>query len=412
MKVETEFERRLREILTEYPDIDPARAALALKGQPEATNEQIAQLSKVSPKEAERGAPKPSKPTSPTSTGPNSPGWKAARKVAEWLQERDPGSPVGQKYLQQMPQKQEEASPPTVRLVNEKTGLVVYPKLEKDEQGNWQISNLDEVRALLGTQKEPAKKISPKLRQMLKENLLLKETLSLAKEAQGWATMAESAFLVLSRKWYADVQEVDKNTALPRAVDILALSCLILAVEWGHKFTEVPRHQMETNREAAAANRNPPWYDSLPWELCQVPFMMVAPSETIEVGRLTGNLDHHDSSIRCWMMEIGWMARSWMAAPEAMPLLLKNLADTLGGPFKAAGLAAALVSTADEFWTLARDFKHHDDSFAEQYARRLKLLEEHGIFDIQASFWKLEAQCRKAIADAVLGLRLVPPGRQ
>ncbi|MCX5891213.1 MAG: hypothetical protein NTY36_17450 [Deltaproteobacteria bacterium] len=44
--METEFERHLREILTEYPDIDPARAALALKGQPEATNEQIAQLSK------------------------------------------------------------------------------------------------------------------------------------------------------------------------------------------------------------------------------------------------------------------------------------------------------------------------------------------------------------------------------
>ncbi len=53
MKIDTEFERRLREILTEYPEIDPRWAALALKGQPEATNEQIAhlitQLSKFSP---------------------------------------------------------------------------------------------------------------------------------------------------------------------------------------------------------------------------------------------------------------------------------------------------------------------------------------------------------------------------
>jgi len=108
------------------------------------------------------------------------------------------------------------------------------------------------------------------------------------------------------------------------------------------------------------------------------------------------------------MMEIGWIARSWLSTPEAIPLLLKNLADTLGGPFNAAGLAAAIVSTEEEFWTLARDFKY--DRFAEQYAHRLKLLEEHGIFDIQAFFWKLEAQCRKVIGDAVLGLRLVPPG--
>lgn len=219
--------------------------------------------------------------------------------------------------------------------------------------------------------------------------------------------VAERAFLVLARKWQDDVQAVDKNTALPRAIDQIALSCLLLAVEWGDKFTDVARHQMETNREMAAVRREPSWYDLLPWELCQASFM-VTPPETVAVERLTVNLDHHSGSIRCWMMEIGWIARSWLAAPEAIPLLLKNLADTLGGPFKAAGLAVALVSTPDEFWTSARDFKHHDDRFSEQYARRLKLLEDHGILDIQMSFWHLEVQCHKVIEDAVLGLKLVP----
>jgi hypothetical protein len=219
--------------------------------------------------------------------------------------------------------------------------------------------------------------------------------------------VAERAFLVLARKWNVDVQAADRDTSLPREVDILALSCLLLAVEWGDKFTDVARQQMESNRGAAAARGYQSWYDRLPWELCQAS-MMVTPSESVAVKKLTVNLDNHHSSIRCWMMEIGWITRSWLAAPEAIPLLLKNLSDTLGGPFKAAGLAVALVSTPDEFWTLARDFKHHDDRFAEQYAHRLKLLEEHGIFDIQASFWKLEAECRKAIADAVLGLKLVP----
>jgi len=77
-------------------------------------------------------------------------------------------------------------------------------------------------------------------------------------------TVAERAFLVLARKWNVDVQAGDRNISLPREVDILALSCLLLAVEWGDKFTDVARHQMESNRGAAAARREPSWYDQLP----------------------------------------------------------------------------------------------------------------------------------------------------
>jgi len=49
--------------------------------------------------------------------------------------------------------------------------------------------------------------------------------------------------------------------------------------------------------------------------------------------------------------------------------------------------------------------------FEEQYRDRLKLLKEHGILEAQAPFWALEAQCRKVIGDAILGERLVLPGR-
>ena len=34
-----------------------------------------------------------------------------------------------------------EPPPPRVRLVNPTSGLVVYPKLEKDADGKWQISS-------------------------------------------------------------------------------------------------------------------------------------------------------------------------------------------------------------------------------------------------------------------------------
>ena len=263
MKVENEFEWRLLEILAEYPDIDPEQAALAFKGQPEATNEQIAaiaDLCKFRPEEAYRGPQKP----------------------------------------------------------------------------------------------------SPYLRQLLKERLRLKKLLAEAKEAQGiiverrtpaqkplfpnLPNIAEYAFLALARRWYADVQE---NTYIFRSADILALSCLLLSVEWGHKFTDVARERMETNRKAAAAHGDAVYNlnkaveqgdiatiikahggfssraenlknftpeerrklfpfmrkgahgpDALLWELCQVPFLMVSPPETVAVEKLTVNLDHHNSFIR------------------------------------------------------------------------------------------------------------------
>ncbi|MHB8066397.1 MAG: hypothetical protein ACYDIC_00705 [Desulfobaccales bacterium] len=218
-------------------------------------------------------------------------------------------------------------------------------------------------------------------------------------------TIAEYAFLTLARRWYVDVEE---NPYIFRSADILALSCLLLAVEWGSEFTDVAREQMETNRKAAAAHNDASWYEQLPWELCQVPFMMVSPPETVAVKKLTVNLDHHNSSIRYWMMEVGWIARPWLAPSDAIPLLLKNLADTLHGPFEAAGLAVALTGS-DKFWTLAHDFNPSDPRFAKQYADRLKIVKEEGFLLTEASFLDTEGYCRKLIGDVVLGLRLVPP---
>lgn len=216
-------------------------------------------------------------------------------------------------------------------------------------------------------------------------------------------TVAERAFLALAREWQAEVERSPKDSALPRAVDVRALSCLLLAVEWGADFTSVARDQMETNRLAAEGRREMSWMDQLSWNLC-LASSLVSPSQCSAMQELTANLDHHNSSIRCWMMEIGWFAVPWLNPVEAAVRLLKNLADTLAGPFMAAGLAARFFDNADGFLGFARHFKP-PDSFAEQYRNRLKYVEEHGIREIQAPFWETEAICRKAIEQAGLGFR-------
>lgn len=92
-----------------------------------------------------------------------------------------------------------------------------------------------------------------------------------------------------------------------------------------------------------------------------------------------------------------------------LPILLKNLANTLGGPFLAAGLAAEVVENHDEFLRVARGFAP-PDGFGAQYEDRLETIEEFGIVTIQAPFWKLEAECRHRFDEAALGLRLISPG--
>jgi len=221
--------------------------------------------------------------------------------------------------------------------------------------------------------------------------------------------VAERTFLVLAREWQAEYEAQPAPKRLTNHMGDLALACLILSVDWGNEFTDVARKQMEINRLTAVAHDHPSWMNELPWELCQSSFL-VSPPQSDAVQKLTVNLDHHNSSIRCWMMEIGWFVVPWLNPAEATTRLLKNLADTLRGQFKAAGLAARLFDKEDDFLAFARSFTP-PDSFEEQYQNRLKRMEEFGIQTVQAPFWETEAICRKEIERAGLGFRIRKVGK-
>ncbi len=168
--------------------------------------------------------------------------------------------------------------------------------------------------------------------------------------------LAERAFLVLAGNWRERMQVVSGHMH-PRDADTLALSCLTLAVEWGSDFTVQAERQIEANTELleGCEGRGVAWLERLVWDLC-LTSNLPAPSESEAVERLTDNLDYHNSSIRHWMMELGWTAHRWLAAEESTAPLLKNLADTLGSALMAAGLAAKLARSDEEFWARAERF--------------------------------------------------------
>ena len=216
-------------------------------------------------------------------------------------------------------------------------------------------------------------------------------------------TIAERAFIQLSRAWLVAAKKTPNDNALPRDADLNALSCILLSVEWGKTFTEVSRCQIEINRTAAENRRHPSWADELPWRLCyDARLSLTGPSAPVK--DLTVNLDHHNSSIRCWMMEIAWVAFPLLNSMAALEKLFKNIADTLGGVDLAIGLAAKFFDNADDFMVAAQAFKPTD--FEDQYQDRLKIIKANGVQSFQSSLWKTEACCRKNIQEAIFGFRM------
>ena len=216
-------------------------------------------------------------------------------------------------------------------------------------------------------------------------------------------TIAERAFIHLSRAWLIVAKKTPNDEALPRDADIMSLSCILLSVERGKTFTEVARNQMEENRVAAENRRKPSWADELPWKLCSNT-NLVNPKASEAFYQLHANLDHHNSSIRGWMMEMAWVSFPFLNSEYALGKLFKNIADTLGGVDIAVGLASRFFSKPDDFMAAAQAFKPTD--FEDQYQDRLKIIKENGVQSFQASLWKTETCCRKLIEETVMGLRM------
>ena len=84
-----------------------------------------------------------------------------------------------------------------------------------------------------------------------------------------------------------------------------------------------------------------------------------------------------------------------------------NVATKLSGQISAIGLAAATYSDEAFFWRIADEFYDPPPEFEEQYRERLVRVRGIGVLQMQAPFWKLEAECRTIIEKAVLGESLV-----
>lgn len=117
---------------------------------------------------------------------------------------------------------------------------------------------------------------------------------------------AGDVFLKLAAEWSAEVGKTPRGNALPRAADLRALACLMLATRRGLCFGPETMEIMEANRQAVVGWNVMSWADQLPWNLCMSFYRQPNPPASTAMA-LTDHLSHPDSSIRGWMMDIGWV---------------------------------------------------------------------------------------------------------
>lgn len=222
--------------------------------------------------------------------------------------------------------------------------------------------------------------------------------------AENKLLLAERIFLRISQKWARDFGEVPSNHAPPRIVDEMALSCLLLAVEWGNRFSEAASMQMELNAEFTSKEYFW-WLDNLLWTLT-LSSLTPNPSESIAIERLSTNLDHRDSSIRGFMMEMGWIVRRWLSRESVIPRLLKNVSDTLGHVDIALGLAYSFFDGEEDFEQAVQIYEPESIFFTDQFADRIGFYRDKGFERTQWSLLKLELRLRRIIEENILNVQI------
>lgn len=117
-----------------------------------------------------------------------------------------------------------------------------------------------------------------------------------------------------------------------------------------------------------------PQYDCLPWQLCFGSLYGFDYAEgTFEY--LIGNFTHESSSVREYVMKLGWIVKSDLNIDDCAQPLLRNVANTLGGWDMAAGLCSKLFDNDDMFLEYAKKMTDFG-TFQDQYDSRLESIEE------------------------------------
>lgn len=216
-------------------------------------------------------------------------------------------------------------------------------------------------------------------------------------QVNGVANVAQGTLEELASAYVRVCLNHKAKTPLPMEADELSYACLLLCVEHVDALAptalDVLAKCLKTAREAGHRE----WMDTLPWR-CAVECFGLSGMRATNI--LCANLAHHSSEVRLFLFEIAWFYRPRLNPRWIEPKLLKNMADTLGGWHRSAGLCASMQESPEAFLALAEEYDAGD--FADQFRMRLDYLKEDHVPNTEIYFYCLETSVRKRIIDAAI----------
>lgn len=219
-----------------------------------------------------------------------------------------------------------------------------------------------------------------------------------AEGVQAYQHPVEAGFLDLAGEWRASAVGAGNDRALPLEADRAGMACLLIAKERSALLGSAAKKAMRDNLEQRARTSFQTC-DGLVWGLC-LACCDDDPGGSGAFLSLSLLMGHPNSNMRMWGMQLGWMVRD-LLPPSSVPVLLRNVADTLGGVSQALGLAVACFRSEAEFLKAADAFEP-PKGFEEQYAHRLSEARKLGPECCQVDFLIEELRVRKLLENRCL----------
>ena len=189
-----------------------------------------------------------------------------------------------------------------------------------------------------------------------------------------------------------------KGRMIPVEADLKSLACVLLCEEYRQYLRPKAYEVVTTCRDVSLQIGVLEWLDSLVWDCCRE--RLEDSWEGCGAENLLNNLAHHSSNIRSYLFDLAWLLRRRLPRESAAPLLLRNVADTIGHWALSLGLCASLFEDEEQFYAFAE--KGRFGSFQDQFEGRIKDARKYDLTEIQAPFYMFEIEVRKRIEEVAL----------
>jgi hypothetical protein len=217
-------------------------------------------------------------------------------------------------------------------------------------------------------------------------------------------SQAERIFISLAEHWWQGISSTLGNESLflNDEIEKTQLACLLLAKKYGSSFTKVAYDEIEQNISLAKKWRCE-WIYALPWQLAMAT-QLETPSQSHAIDLLVANLNHQNSTIRMWLLQVTWVLQSWVKRETAFEPLIRNTAGSVFGGDESWVIAATLFESENDFFAEVDRWNAPEDvgDLRPIYMKNLKKYRSSLRHLGNTSLWRLEAECWRIIAERSL----------